>query len=112
VTLTCGRCLTPLDRDVVADVTELFIDPDKYADDDEVDAGYEIVDDHTAIDISTLVRDALIIDLPYRVLCREDCAGLCVVCGTDLNETDCGHRRTAEADPRWAALADLTLPPE
>lgn len=112
VTLACARCLAPLDREIVAEVVELFVDPRKVEPGDEVDEGYEIIDNATAIDLSTLVRDALLIDLPYRVLCRDDCAGLCAICGADLNETDCGHRRTADADPRWAALADLTLPPE
>ena len=73
-------------------------------------AGYEIVDDLTAIDLSTLIRDAVLMDLPVRVLCREDCQGLCPVCGTDRNREDCGHRPEAAPDPRWAKLAELDLP--
>ncbi|MFA9431312.1 DUF177 domain-containing protein [Egicoccus sp. AB-alg2] len=110
--LPCGRCLTPQPVHVDSDVAELFVDPAKREDDDEEDPGYELIDDRTAIDLTTMVRDALLVDLPVRVLCREDCKGLCEVCGTDRNRHDCGHRPDAAPDPRWAKLADLDLPSE
>lgn len=110
--LTCARCLEPaeLARDV--EVTELFSDPARREPDDEpADPGYELLDDATAIDLSTLVRDALLVDLPVRVLCRPDCPGICPVCGS-TGAVGCGHAEEAAADPRWAALADLRLPAE
>lgn len=110
VELPCARCLAPQMAEHSVSVAELFQDPRKRDPDDEDDPGYEIVDDHTAIDLSTLLRDAILMDLPVRVLCREDCQGLCPVCGADRNETDCGHRPEESPDPRWAALADLDLP--
>ncbi|MBW3619635.1 MAG: DUF177 domain-containing protein [Actinobacteria bacterium] len=110
VELPCARCLEPQTSEHTVAVAELFPDPRKREDEDEDDPGYEIVDDLTAIDLSTLIRDAVLMDLPVRVLCREDCLGLCPVCGTDRNAEDCGHRPTDEPDPRWAALADLDLP--
>jgi uncharacterized protein len=110
VELPCSRCLEPQSAQHTVTVAELFQDPRKREDDDEEDPGYELVDDLTAIDLSTLVRDAVLMDLPVRVLCREDCQGLCPVCGTDRNRGDCGHRQEDEPDPRWAALADLDLP--
>lgn len=112
LTLTCARCLEPavLAREV--EVTELFTDPARREPDDEPpDAGYELLDDMTAIDLSTLVRDALLVDLPVRVLCRPDCPGICPVCGAEAT-AGCGHAPESPADPRWAALADLRLPPE
>jgi uncharacterized protein len=109
--LACARCLEP--QSVVREVTvaELFLDPAKRVENEDVEEpGYELIDDATAIDLSTMVRDALIIDLPVRILCREDCQGLCPVCGADRNRSDCGHRPETGTDPRWAALADLDLP--
>lgn len=111
VVMPCSRCLVDQPQHVEAEVTELFVDPGR-DDTDDIDAGYEILDDRTAIDLSTLVRDAVLIDLPMRVLCRQDCAGLCPTCGTDRNNADCGHEAAQAVDPRWAALADLQVPPE
>lgn len=109
--LACGRCLEPQRVERRVTVAELFLDPAKrIEEEDEDEPGYELLDDRTAIDLTTMVRDALIIDLPMRTLCREDCQGLCPTCGVDRNQTDCGHRQDAGTDPRWAALADLDLP--
>jgi uncharacterized protein len=107
--LPCARCLRPQPLHLDLDVAELFVDPTKHDEDDEDDPGYELIDDRTAIELSTLVRDALLIDLPVRVLCSEDCLGLCPTCGRDRNTDDCGHRPGDEPDPRWARLAELDL---
>jgi DUF177 domain-containing protein len=58
------------------------------------------------LDLSSWARDALVLDLPDKILCREDCAGLCPVCGVDLNAQPHEHDDRTP-DPRWAALADL-----
>jgi uncharacterized protein len=58
------------------------------------------------LDLSAWVRDALVLSLPDKILCRPDCAGLCDVCGRDLNLEPHEHAE-AEPDPRWAALAEL-----
>lgn len=110
VEVPCSRCLVPqrIDRDVA--VAELFQDPTKRYDDEEDDPGYELIDDRTAIDLTTMVRDALVIDLPLQVRCRPDCQGLCPTCGADRNKVDCGHWPKEVPDPRWAALADLDVP--
>ncbi len=109
--LACARCLELQAIDHEVEVAELFLDPAKRVEEeDEDEPGYELTDDATAIDLTTMVRDALIIDLPVRTLCRDDCQGLCPTCGADRNRQDCGHRAQDEMDPRWAALADLELP--
>jgi uncharacterized protein len=108
VELACARCLDPQLLERRAEVAELFIDPTRLEEGDD-DPGYELLDDRTAIDLSTLVRDALLIDLPLRVLCREDCQGLCPACGADRNRVDCGHGDDDAPDPRWARLQDLEL---
>jgi uncharacterized protein len=58
------------------------------------------------LDLSAWARDALVLDVPDKILCREDCAGLCPVCGVDLNLEPHEHEDTSP-DPRWAALAEL-----
>jgi uncharacterized protein len=56
------------------------------------------------------VRDALLLALPARLLCRDDCRGICSVCGADLNSADPNeHRHEAGGDPRWAKLRELEL---
>lgn len=109
--LACARCLEPQQVERRVTVAELFLDPAKRVEEvDEDEPGYELIDDATAIDLSTMVRDALILDLPMRTLCDEDCLGLCQTCGADRNRTDCGHEHGTGIDPRWAPLADLDLP--
>jgi uncharacterized protein len=56
------------------------------------------------------VRDVLVLAMPARVLCREECRGLCPVCGEDLNTGDPeAHRHQEAEDPRWAKLRELRL---
>jgi DUF177 domain-containing protein len=73
------------------------------ADDDELRTPY-VVDDR--LELSAWARDALALALPDQILCREDCAGLCPVCGADLNVEPHEHEEET-SDPRWAALAEL-----
>lgn len=58
------------------------------------------------VDVDDLVREQILLALPTRLRCREDCKGLCPVCAADLNAAPCGCE-TREVDPRWAALASL-----
>lgn len=62
-----------------------------------------------ALDLSSWARDALALTLPTQLLCRPDCAGLCPVCGADLNAAGEGHNHDPEPDPRWAKLSELKL---
>jgi DUF177 domain-containing protein len=60
------------------------------------------------LDLSSWARDAFVLAAPDKVLCREDCAGLCPVCAADLNEAG-EHHHEPEPDPRWAKLRELKL---
>jgi uncharacterized protein len=60
------------------------------------------------LDLGAWARDALALALPTQIVCREDCRGLCAVCGQNLNE-DPGHEHEREPDERWAALRELKL---
>jgi uncharacterized protein len=70
---------------------------------DELTTPY-VTDDK--LDLSAWARDALALSLPEQILCRPDCAGLCPVCGKDLNVEPHEHEEET-ADPRWEALAEL-----
>ena len=58
------------------------------------------------LDLSAWARDAVVLALPEQILCRPDCAGLCPVCGKDLN-TEPHEHKLEEPDSRWATLAEL-----
>lgn len=73
---------------------------------DEIDA--EPFDGKT-IDLDPVVREQVLLALPVSVVCRDDCKGLCSTCGADLNESDCGHGKVKEMDPRLAKLRDIKL---
>jgi uncharacterized protein len=72
-------------------------------DDDELQTPY-VADN--SLDLSAWARDALVLALPEQILCRPDCAGLCPVCGHDLNVDPHEHEQDT-TDPRWEALAEL-----
>jgi len=96
----CMRCLT----DAVVDETLRLSEYQATSpDSDELTTPY-LEDDR--LDLSAWARDALILALPDKILCRADCAGLCPVCGRDLN-TDPHVHDEEEADPRWAALQEF-----
>jgi uncharacterized protein len=59
------------------------------------------------LDLRAWARDALALSFPANVLCRPDCAGLCPVCGVDLNDAGPDHHHEPAPDPRWAALSQL-----
>ena len=61
------------------------------------------------LDLGAWARDALALAMPVKILCREDCAGLCPVCAADLNEAGPEHHHERPPDPRWAKLRELRL---
>ena len=71
--------------------------------DSEDDQMYEVQDE--TIDLEPMLRDAVITQLPFQPVCREDCQGLCAQCGARL-EDDPGHHHEV-LDPRWSALSGL-----
>jgi DUF177 domain-containing protein len=62
--------------------------------------------DGETIDLDELVREQVLLAMPPRMLCAEECKGLCPVCGEDRNSQECACE-TKEIDPRWAGLAGL-----
>ncbi len=96
----CWRCLEPARSGVVLDVSEVAIDG---ADDPEMTSLYLRGE---VLEVAEWARDAVAEALPPTILCDEDCAGLCAICGADLNEGPCTCA-PPPPDPRWSVLADL-----
>jgi uncharacterized protein len=61
------------------------------------------------LDLAGWARDAFALAMPAKILCREDCAGLCPVCAADLNEADADHHHESQPGSRWAKLSELKL---
>ncbi len=97
----CGRCLTEIEDELEIDIQELFVYPGSEATEDEASRL-----EGDLIDLEPLVRDAVVLDLPFQPLCRDDCQGLCVSCGFDLN-LDPDHTHGTSIDPRWERLTSL-----
>lgn len=98
----CARCLDEVTDTAVIDVQELFCYPDKELDDPEASRI-----EGELIDLEPVLRDAVVLDLPFTPLCRPDCLGLCPDCGARLND-DPDHSHGETADPRWAGLGTWT----
>jgi uncharacterized protein len=111
VELLCDRCLAPERAPLAVEFDTSFIpreveavkaDNVELRSEDLILSAYE----GDAVDLDELVREQLLLALPSRHLCREDCKGLCQKCKANLNDNQCSCEQ-GEADPRWAALADL-----
>jgi uncharacterized protein len=97
----CMRCLKSAGPIVEVDAREV----DRPGEGEELESPY--VHDET-LDLAAWARDAFALAAPVKVLCREDCAGLCPLCAVDLNEV-ADHHHEAPPDPRWAKLRELEL---
>ncbi len=103
-TFTCSRCLSPFEKDLSGEWTQEFTDRADRADQDEI--GFVEGD---TLDLTPYIREAVLLELPYAPVCREDCKGLCPVCGVDRNRESCSCN-TERIDPRLAVLKELQFP--
>jgi len=99
----CMRCMDDASPSVPVDAREV----DQPGEAEDLHSPYL---DAGVLDLAAWARDALVLALPGQIVCREECRGLCPVCGANLNEADPEEHRHAEGgDPRWARLRDLEL---
>ena len=109
----CARCLEAMSWSEEVDFSELFVYPATDArgavveEPADADDTLPVLEDDL-IDLEPTLRDAVVLALPLAPLCREDCAGLCSICGARLDD-DPGHQHE-QLDPRWAALNALMDP--
>lgn len=95
----CGRCLNDIDMPLKVEFQELFAYPGDETSD------FEVQDDH--VDLETLVRDAIVLSLPFQPVCQPDCPGLDPATGVRLTDTS-GADQREPTDSRWAALQEYT----
>ena len=98
----CMRCLKDAAPTIEVDAREV----DRPSEGEELQSPY--VEDES-LDLAAWAHDAFALAAPAKVLCREDCAGLCPICAADLNEAGPEHRHESAPDPRWAKLRELKL---
>jgi uncharacterized protein len=98
----CMRCLEEAGHGVEVDAREV----DQPGGGEELSSPYL---DEDQLDVKAWARDALALALPTQIVCREDCLGLCAICGENLNQAGPDHAHEPEPDPRWAALRELKL---
>jgi uncharacterized protein len=97
----CARCLDPIEDDLEVTFQELYVYPESEAEDDEASRL-----EGELLDLEPTLRDAVVLALPFRPVCRPDCQGLCRECGARLDD-DPGHTHGPDVDPRWAALSSV-----
>ena len=99
----CARCLKRLEGTCsISFMRPVAVKLESDNEDDE----YLLVDDNGAVNIDCAVSEELLLSLPFRSLCTEDCKGLCPVCGCNKNETECSCV-VKQTDPRWDILKKL-----
>ena len=110
ITTACCRCLESVHKSIEADFRIVFQKGTLQAfgrAKDDLDDGLKIIDpDALTVDFGKIVREAVLLALPMKLLCSEDCKGLCPICGGNLNENPCDCERRV-VDPRWSQLAKL-----
>jgi len=102
----CVRCLTEISDETDADFTELFVYDDGEARAEDTEDGETSRLQGDLVDLEPVLRDAVVLNLPFQPLCSDDCPGLCAECGARLAD-DPEHRHDEPIDPRWAALQGL-----
>lgn len=107
VRLECSRCLSVYDEPIISNL-DFVVDFGENAEEFKSDEDNYFVADLSSgfFQIDNLVRESIILALPLKPLCSANCKGLCPICGTDLNKSQCGCVKK-ETDPRWEKLKGL-----
>ena len=107
--LPCSRCLRPASVPLGVELEEVFVPTLDIVTGRTLAMAEEDralwIDEHHMLDLTEVLRQAVLVGLPMHVLCDRDCKGLCPICGQNLNEGDCGC--APEPDVRWSVLLDL-----
>ena len=99
---TCDRCATPFDQEINLPINVVLVT--EMANEENEDEWVFPLEGDSA-DLDDIVRTVFVLNLDSKLLCKEDCKGLCHRCGKNLNEGPCNCQK--ELDPRFAALKQL-----
>ncbi|MBR3811168.1 MAG: DUF177 domain-containing protein [Agathobacter sp.] len=102
--IPCGRCLEEVPTQLCFNIDKKLDITDGALIDDEMEENDYMIG--FELDVDRLVYAEILVNWPMKVLCKENCEGICNVCGANLNKGDCGCQRT-ELDPRMAAIQDI-----
>lgn len=118
VELACSRCLVNLRHSIKEDMMVTYLPGGQIPNEDGLESEEEDQDEGDAedtygyegeeIDVEPLLRERLLLAVPYAPLCKPECLGLCTQCGANLNDSECGCDRKV-VDPRLAALKDIKV---
>ena len=112
VRLTCSRCLTEYEMELVSPFTIFYIRSSGAAQDEEVELSEKdlvsVPFDGDEIDFTNEIAEQVLMEIPLKPLCREDCKGLCASCGADLNTAECGCGQ-APTNLKFSALKNLKI---
>ena len=103
--LSCDRCLRDVDYTFDLSFDTVVIAPDYTGEDGEEEAASELMEGYH-LNVDELIKNELLLNWPMKILCREDCRGICKICGKNLNDGECGCDDFVP-DPRMAAIKDL-----
>lgn len=101
--IPCGRCLEEVPTSIHFDIDKKLPINGAEVSEEEDESDYLIGFD---LDVDRLIYEEILVNWPMKVLCNDDCKGICKVCGINLNKGDCNCQRT-ELDPRMAAFQDV-----
>lgn len=117
IELACSRCLNPVQHKVSEPLLVTYLpagqvpsEDDQALPDDDESAGTEDTYGYEGeeLDVEPMLRERLLLAIPYAPLCKDECLGLCSQCGANLNDSECGCDRKV-IDPRLAALRDFKV---
>jgi uncharacterized protein len=112
IELTCSRCLSQFRCPVKMNIEEEYFPTINVVSGMAIplpdDPGSFTVNEQNILDLTEAIRQYVLLAIPMKPLCREDCAGLCPTCGCNLNQLSC-NCLTKPVDPRWAVLSRLAL---
>lgn len=115
VGLECGRCLEPFSLGLEQELDLFYLPRPEQPEQDDQEEEVELSDhdlvvayyDADVLDLGEMVREQILLGLPMKRVCREDCLGICPACGVNRNGGDCQCAAEGDVDPRLSPLRDL-----
>ncbi len=103
--MACDRCLEPFDYLLKENVKIMLSTDSQFQDEEDDNIGY-ISESENEVDLTDPIHETLLLALPQKRLCQENCQGLCPQCGKNLNQESC-QCQEQKIDPRWEKLRNL-----
>lgn len=115
VGLECGRCLEPFSMGLEQELDLFYLPRPEQPEQDDQEEEVELSDhdlvvayyDADVLDLGEMVREQILLGLPMKRVCREDCQGICHSCGVNRNVGECNCKDQDDVDPRLSVLRDL-----